>query len=75
MSRPPRIGERTSLEDLAALVCTTLEAHGLSVVLSGDAVVSIYSGAEYVSYDLDFIPIGLARKVDTAMDSLGFEKK
>jgi hypothetical protein len=45
------------------------------VVLSGGAVVSIYSDAEYVSYDLDFIPIGLARKVDGAMESLGFVKR
>jgi hypothetical protein len=74
LSRKPRISERTSLEDLAALVCTTLEAHGISVVLSGGAVVSIYSDAEFVSYDLDFIPTGLARKVDAAMQSLGFEK-
>ena len=74
MSKKPRIGQRTSLEDLAALVCTTLEAHGISVVLSGGAVVSIYSDAEYVSYDLDFIPTGLARKVDAAMQPLGFEK-
>ena len=74
MSRKPRIGPRTPLEDLAALVCSTLEAHGISVVLSGGAVVSIYSDAEYVSYDLDFIPTGLARKVDAAMESLGFEK-
>jgi len=74
LSREPRIDERTSLEGLAALVCTTLEAHGISVVLSGGAVVSIYSDAEYVSYDLDFIPIGLARKADVAMHSLGFEK-
>ena len=74
MSKKPRIGERTSLEDLAALVCSTLEAHGISVVLSGGAVVSIYSDAEYVSYDLDFVPIGLARKVDAAMQCLGFEK-
>ena len=74
MSRKPRVGQRTSLEDLAALVCSTLEEHGISVVLSGGAVVSIYSDAEYVSYDLDFIPVGLARKVDTAMQSLGFEK-
>ena len=74
MSKKPRISERTSLEDLAALVCSTLEAHGISVVLSGGAVVSIYSDAEYVSYDLDFIPTGLARKVDAAMESLGFEK-
>lgn len=74
MSKKARIDARTSLEDLAALVCTTLEAHGISVVLSGGAVVSIYSDAEYVSYDLDFIPLGLARKVDAAMASLGFQK-
>jgi len=74
LSKKPRIDERTSLENVAALVCTTLEAHGISVVLSGGAVVSIYSDAEYVSYDLDFIPTGLARKVDAAMQSLGFEK-
>jgi len=74
LSKKPRVSGRTSLEDLAALVCSTLAAHRISVVLSGGAVVSIYSDAEYVSYDLDFIPIGLARKVDTAMQSLGFEK-
>ena len=74
MSRKPRISARTSLEDLAALVCTTLDAHGIAVVLSGGAVVSIYSDAEYVSYDLDFVPTGLARKVEAAMQSLGFVK-
>lgn len=71
----PTINKRTTLEELAALVCSTLEAHGISVVLSGGAVVSIYSNAEYVSYDLDFIPTGLARKVDEAMTSLGFQKE
>ncbi len=75
MSAKHRIDERTSLEELAALVCTTLEAHGISVVLSGGAVVSIYSNAEYVSYDLDFVALGLARRVDGAMESLGFEKR
>jgi hypothetical protein len=74
LSAEPRIDEHASLEELAALVCTTLGAYGISVVLSGGAVVSIYSDAEYVSYDLDFVPIGLARKVDAAMESLGFEK-
>jgi hypothetical protein len=63
------------LEELAALVCTTLDRHGITVVLSGGAVVSIYSDNEYVSYDLDFVPTGLARKVDRAMRSLGFEKE
>lgn len=64
-----------SLEDLAALVCTALERDGIEVVLSGGSVVSIYSNAEYVSYDLDFIPIGLSRKVDRAMKALGFESR
>jgi hypothetical protein len=64
-----------ALEELAALVCSTLDRHGISVVLSGGSVVSIYAGAEHVSYDLDFVPTGLARKVDRAMESLGFEKE
>jgi len=38
-------------------------------------VVSIYSDNEYVSFDLDFIPSGLARRVDRAMESLSFEKQ
>lgn len=74
MTRPP-INSRTTVEELAALVSSTLEAHGISVVLSGGAVVTIYSNAEYVSNDLDFIPTGFARKVDEAMTSLGFEKE
>jgi hypothetical protein len=69
------IDERMTLEEIAALICSTLDAHGITVVLSGGSVVTIYSDAEYVSYDLDFIPIGLARKVDRAMQSLGFAKE
>jgi hypothetical protein len=64
-----------SLEEVAALVCSTLDRHGVSVVLSGGSVASIYSDAEHVSYDLDFVPTGLARKVDRAMESLGFERE
>jgi len=63
------------LEEVAALVCSTLGDHGISVVLSGGSVVSIYSNAEHVSYDLDFIPIGLGRKVDRAMETLDFAKQ
>jgi hypothetical protein len=69
------IDESMPLEEVAALVCTTLERHGISVVLSGGAVVSIYSNQEYVSFDLDFVPLGLARKVEHAMESMGFEKQ
>lgn len=75
MTSEREIDERLSLEEVAALVCSTLDRHGISVVLSGGSVVSIYSDAEYVSYDLDFVPEGLARKVDRAMESLGFVKE
>jgi hypothetical protein len=75
LNSPPEIDERMPLEEVAALVCSTLDEHGISVVLSGGSVVSIYSNAEYVSYDLDFIPIGLARSVDRAMVALGFVKQ
>ena len=69
-----RVRPELSREEVAALVCDTLEQAGVSVVLSGGAVVSIYSDNEYESFDLDFIGIGLARKVDSVMTSLGFAR-
>jgi hypothetical protein len=69
------IDETLTREDVAALVCATLERHGIEVVLSGGAVVSIYTENEYESYDLDFIQTGLTRKVDTAMKELAFKKE
>lgn len=68
------VQEDLSIEELAALVCTTLERHGVEVVLSGGSVVSIYSDNTYQSYDLDFIRTGLARRLDVAMGELGFLK-
>jgi hypothetical protein len=62
-------------EDVAALVCSTLERHGVEVVLTGGAVVSIYSDNEYESDDLDFVQTGLARKVAPAMEELGFVRQ
>jgi len=63
-----------SREEVAALVCETLERAGIPVVLSGGAVVSIYSENEYESFDLDFVRTGVARKVDAVMTDLGFRK-
>jgi hypothetical protein len=65
----------TSVEKLAALVCTTLERHGIEAVLTGGAVVSIYTRNEYRSLDLDFVVRGLAKDVRAAMESLGFAKQ
>lgn len=62
-------------DEVAAVVCSELERRGIQVALCGGAVVSIYSENQYESYDLDFVPLGLARKVDAAMEELGFEKQ
>lgn len=63
------------VENLAALVCTTLERHGIEAVLTGGAAVSIYSANAYQSYDLDFVVRGLAKNVTAAMESLGFKRR
>ncbi len=60
-------------EEVAALVCTTLERHGIQAVLSGGSVVSIYSDNQHESYDLDFVAIGLGRSAVVAMSELGFK--
>lgn len=60
---------------LAALIATTLRDHGVEVVLSGGAAAAIYAPNPYASMDLDFVPIGLASKVDAAMLALGFRKE
>jgi hypothetical protein len=69
------IHQTMTCEEVAALVCETLERHGIRVALSGGAVVSIYSENEYESFDLDFITTGLARKTGSAMEELGFHKQ
>jgi len=69
------IDRSTPIAELAACVSSELRARGVDVVLSGGAAVSIYSDNAYESYDLDFVPVGLARKVDGAMCALGFAKR
>lgn len=68
------INEQSSLEEIGALVCDSLSKAGIEVVLTGGAVVSIYSANEFMSYDLDFIVLGIGKKVDAVMISLGFTK-
>ena len=70
-----RITASTTIEELAALVSTTLEAAGISAVLSGGAVVSIYTNNEYESSDLDFVSTESSKKIAKAIAPLGFERK
>lgn len=62
------------VEELAALVCATLRRHDITAVLTGGAVVSIYTENAYESYDLDFVVRGLGKDVRAAMASLGFSR-
>lgn len=64
-----------SREEVAAVVCEALDRAGIHAVLSGGAVVSIYSEGAYVSNDLDFVRTGLARRVDLVMRELGFQRE
>ena len=70
-----RITASTTIEELAAIVSTTLESAGISAVLSGGAVVSIYTNNEYQSSDLDFISPESASKIAQAIASLGFKRE
>jgi hypothetical protein len=63
------------VEKIAALVSEALTQHGVDAVLSGGAVVSIYSRNEFQSHDLDFISSATREELDGAMDSLGFKRE
>jgi hypothetical protein len=70
-----RITASTGIEELAAIVSVALEAAGISAVLSGGAVVSIYTNNEYRSGDLDFVSLDSAQKIGDALAPLGFRRK
>jgi len=64
----------TSLKELAVIVCNHLQRHGIEAVLTGGAVVSIYTGSAYKSFDLDFISWVDNKALQKAMEDLGFKK-
>ncbi len=69
------IRAKTTREELAAIIVRKLKEHGISAVLVGGALVSIYSSEKYVSKDLDFITSADHRDISKAMRELGFEAK
>lgn len=69
------VREDLPVEELAALICSTLDRHGVEAVLSGGSVVTIYTENAYRSFDLDFVQTGLARPVGEAMRELGFARE
>jgi hypothetical protein len=66
-----------SAGELAAFVYSYLKEHGIEVVLSGGACVTIYSKNKYISEDLDFIESGSTprRKLKKVLGELGFSEE
>ena len=66
-----------SIEELAGLVCETLENVSITTTLTGGACVAIWSKGRYVSRDLDFIEEGPVprRQVKAALAEIGFREK
>ncbi len=72
-----KLTAKTSLADLAGIVSEKLRSKGISTILVGGGVVSIYTDNRYESGDLDFVVEQfLVRKgvVDSAMAELGFQR-
>jgi len=61
-----------TLQDVAAIVSTSLEQAGISATLSGGAAVSIYTDNEYPSKDLDFATAALVADISPVLSEIGF---
>lgn len=70
----PRITNKTTVAQVAALVSGALERHGIPALLVGGSVVSIYTNNAYESFDLDFVTEAPYAALNIAMKEIGFEK-
>lgn len=66
------ITNKTSIEEIGAIVCQALLDQGIETFLSGGAVVSIYTNNKFESFDLDFVSYGDRKKIKQVMLNLGF---
>lgn len=69
------INAKTALSDLAFIVYKALRHGGVDAVLSGGAVVSVYSNNKYESRDLDFISADNNESIEKAMEKIGFVRR
>lgn len=66
------ITNETTAAELAALVSEALDASGVDATLSGGGAVSVYSGNQYESDDLDFVTAALVEDLKPVLEALGF---
>jgi hypothetical protein len=69
-----KISKKMTIGEFAAFVASQLESKGISTVLTGGAVVSIYTENKYMSYDADFISPTDHKIISSVMQEMGFEK-
>lgn len=69
-----KISKKMTIGEFAASVASHLQSKGISTVLTGGAVVSIYTENKYTSYDADFISPADQKSISQAMQDLGFER-
>ncbi len=64
-----------SLESLAAIVSEKFKEHNIDSILVGGGCVTIYSHNRYQSYDLDYVTYEDIKKIEIALNELGFKRK
>lgn len=69
-----KITKTSDIKTIASIVCDCLLKHGIDAVLSGGAVVSIYTNNEYESKDLDFISSSETKAIEKVLVEIGFTK-
>lgn len=69
-----KITKKSDIKAIASIVCDCLLKKGIDAVLSGGAVVSIYTNNEYESKDLDFISSSGIKEIEKALHDIGFTK-
>ena len=70
-----KINKQMGIKEFAIHVASELKKSGIDVILTGGAVVSIYSNNKYVSNDLDFLSSSDHQKITDAMFALGFKNE
>ncbi|MGI9290571.1 MAG: hypothetical protein ACR2QG_04735 [Gammaproteobacteria bacterium] len=69
----PEITEKSTLEEVAAIVSDALENAGILATLTGGSAVTIYSDNQYLSHDLDFVTAAVVDDLKPVLKELGFE--
>lgn len=67
-----KISAESTLQDVAAIISSSLDQAGIAATLSGGAAVSIYSDNQYESKDLDFVTAAMVADISPVLAELGF---